>query len=213
MKLTKTELLEVAATIYNEMIEGSSEAEIMDLLGLDAETFREARKFMLESRASQIRGKSREHVYIEYVIEQTGNIRKVDKMLKGLDVQKQYNAMVGALRLRSDILDKIITKGQDFGILHRDPQRKEIVAGVLVAEMSDKDLRRAIMGQVKALNELVSTHGEADILSLPSGPIHYGEKAVTETFERRKAPEASKTIRAKTARRHAGRRRVKETSE
>ena len=211
MKLTKGELLEVAATIYNEMISGSSEADIMDLLGLDAETFQQARKFMLESRAEQIRGKSREHVYVEYVIEQTGNIRKIDKMMSGLTDQKQYNALVGALRLRSDILDKIITKGQDFGLLHRDPKRSEIVAGVLVAEMSDRDLKKAITGQVKLLNDLVSTHGDTDILALTPGPIHYGERTSVPDVERRKAPEATKTIRSKTSRRSGGRRRVKES--
>jgi hypothetical protein len=211
MKLTKSELLEMAATIYNEMLSGSSEAEIMDLLGLDAETFQEARRFMLESRAEQIRGKSREHVYVEYVIEQTGNIRKIDKLLSGLDEQRQYNAVVGAIRLRSDILDKIIVKGQDFGLLHRDPQRKEIVAGVLVADMSDRDLKKAIMGQVKALNELVSTHGDADIMALSPGPLHFGESVPVDVeAPSRKAPEATKTTRAKTSRRHAGRRRVKE---
>ena len=206
MELTKSELLEIAATIYQEMIDGRSEADIMDLLGLDAETFNKARRFMLESRADRIRGKSREHVYVEYVIEQTANIRKIDKLLSGLDDQKQYNAAVGALRLRSDILDKIIARGQEFGILHKKPDRKEIVAGVLVAEMSDKDLKRAITKQISGLNELVSKYGDGDIMALPEGPLHYGEPAV----ETEGVAEPKKTARAKSSRRHAGRKRVKE---
>jgi len=215
MKLTKEDLTELAVTIYDEMIRGSTESEIMDVLGIDSETFQRARRFMLEQRADSIRGKKREHVYVEYVIEQTGNILRLDRLLSGLDDKKQYNAVVGAVRLRSDILDKIIARGQEFGIIRKEPQRKELVAGILVAEMSDVDLKKAVMGQINTLNKMVGEYGDVDIMALPESPTHYGPKVSlggSSVEGGSKAAKPTKTARSKTSRRHAGRRRVKEES-
>lgn len=206
-KPTKTEMLEMAATIYGEMIAGSTDDEIMDVLGIDAETFSLAKKFMLESRAEVLRSQPREHVYIEYVTRQEHNIQDLNKFISGLDSKKQYNALVGAIRLRADIIDRIVTKGQEFGLIRKEPERREVVAGVLVAELSTPDLRKAIAGQVSKLNELVERYGDTDIMSLPPPMTHHG-KGIETTGEALKRPEGK--VKAKTSRRSGGRRRVRD---
>jgi hypothetical protein len=211
-KLTRSELIEAAATIHGEMVGGSSETDIMDILGLDAEQFREARKFMLEMRADEIRGKPREHVYIEYTIKQEQNIKDLNTLISQLDDTKQHNAVVGAIRLRSDILDKIIERGQEFGLLRREPQRKEIVAGVMVAEMATPELRKAIVGEIGKLNDLVKRFGDGGIMAMEPGPLHYGEPALLTEGETMKPRKAEGKAKAKTSRRAGGRRRVREAS-
>ena len=99
-------------------------------------------------------------------------------------------------------LFKIIKIGQEFGILEKKPEEKRLVAGVLVAQLSNDQLRQAITGAIGNLNEMVANFGDLDITQMAPGSLHY------------KLPEsttAGKTNRAKTSRVSKGRRVVKST--
>lgn len=217
--------METSATIYQMMVEGKTEDEIMDELGMDVATFRDARRFMLELKTEDIRLKPREHVYVEYCIAQEKNLYDLNDLLeKSRSETKQYNAAVGAIRLRSDILNKMIEVGQEFGLIKKEPVRKEILAGLVVGELSNDDLKQAVRDQIVKLNKLVSDFGDGDIMSMKTGPLHYGptvtvEGEEVETKPAKSARETSLALppgrglgsaRAKTSKRSAGRRRVRD---
>lgn len=173
--LSRTELLEVAVTIEGRMIAGDTREEIMDALGYTVEQYAEARKFMLDMKTEELHGTSREHTYINYMLEQRGTIKQLDKLSKDLDGKNQHNAMVGALRLRSDLVDKIIDRGIDFGFIKKTPERKEIVAGILISDMSTADLKKEIMEHGKLTRELVGKFGESSFMDVADKPLHYSE--------------------------------------
>lgn len=180
MALSRAAKIEAAATIMEMMVAGESDDSIMAVLGMDAETFYEAKKFMLESKAAEHRTKPREHVYVEYVLDQKGNIRLVDNMLTKLDAptaggKMHYNAFVGAVRLRSDIMDRIMDRGFDLGILRKSSGgQAEVVGGFKVAGLTDDDLRKEIAALTKSTSDLVEMHSEGDLLSVDAGPTHHG---------------------------------------
>lgn len=182
--LSRAELLEVAVNIETRMMNGDTREEIMDALGYDFDQFEEARKFLLNLKAEEIRGRSREHTFIEYVLEQRGTIKALDKLAKDLDSKSQYNALIGAHRLKSDLVDRIIDRGFEFGIIKKTPERKEIVAGLIIGDMSSEDLKKEIVSHGKLTRELMSKFGEGGFLETPDAPTHYGDP----TFIR---PEAS----------------------
>lgn len=175
MTLSKAEKLEAAATIYDLMLSGESDDRIMDALGMSAELFHEAKKFMLEQRATEVRGKPREHVYVEYVIEQRVNVKALDTFIGKLDDKKQYNALVGAIRLRSDLVDRILERGFDLGIIRKTPEQHELIGGLAVAQMSSEDLRKAIGELTGKTTELMLRCGDDDIMSIDPGALHRGE--------------------------------------
>jgi hypothetical protein len=212
--LSKTELLELAATIYDRMVAGDSEADIMSTYGLDEETFRRARKIMLDSRVQEARDKPREHVYVEYCMEQRKNILDLDRFIRELDSAHQYNAVVGAIRLRSDIVDKMVQRGMEFGIVRKEPERKEIVAGVLVADMTQSDLRKAILGQISKMDAMIRRFGDGDITSIDTGALHYGDPITVsaEELPHELPAKAEGKAKAKSSKRSAGRRRVREAT-
>lgn len=175
--LSRAELLEVAVTIEARILAGDSRDEIMDAIGYTTEQYNEARRFMLDQKVEDLRGKSREHQYVEYVLEQRGVIRTLDKLAKDLDTKSQYNAVVGALRLRSELLDKIIDRGVNFGLIKKEPDRKEIIAGVIMADMSTGDLKKAILDHGKSSRELLEKFGESSFMELPEKPLHYPDPA------------------------------------
>jgi len=214
-------MMEAAATVYGELLKGLNHTEVMELLGYTVETYEEVRKFMLEMRTSELREKPREHVYIDYVIEQRKNLYDLDNLIKNLDEKTQYNAVVGAIRLRSDIVDKIVEKGQEFGFIKKTAERKELIAGIALIDMSNEDLKKHIVGQTKMLTTAMDKYGEADFMDTRDGPLHYGPtfdvsgEAVDDEDddedEVRKPAKATGSHRAKTAKRSAGRKRVRET--
>jgi hypothetical protein len=180
-RLSRLDMVEMAATIYNQMIEGKTEVEIMEDLRIDAETFGEIRKFMLEGYATRYRSSSREHAFVEYVIEQRAVLKDIQTHLEGAEKSKQLGAIVGGLRLKSDIIERIVTRGQEFGIFKKTAERRELVAGILHADMSNEELIKAIFSTSKRFTDMVKKFGEGSILALPDKPRHYGESAFMDT--------------------------------
>lgn len=178
--LSKAELLEVAVIIESRIMEGDSREEIMERLNYTHEQYDEAKRFLLDSKSEELRDKPREHQYVEYVIEQRGTIKQLDKLVTDLEGKSQYNAIVGALRLRTDLVDRIVDKGVDFGFIKKTPERKEIIAGVLIGDMSTPDLKKAIMDHGKLTKDLLSKFGEGSFLELPEKPTHYSDDEAIE---------------------------------
>jgi hypothetical protein len=214
MPLSKDDVSDAADALYHELVDGhETESSIAEIMGWDPELFRRIKKTMLDEKSDEIRTKPREHVYVEYCISQQQNIRDLNDLIKGLDAKQQYNALVGAIRLRSDIYDKIVSKGQEFGLIRKEPERKEVIAGILVSDMSSDDIRQAIVTQLTSIKDLMGKFGDKDLMSLEVGKVHYG-RALPRTFddqpiEVESLPEHGKgSARAKTSRRSAGRAKV-----
>ncbi len=94
---------------------------------------------------------------------------------------KKFGSVAGAVRARSEIYDRLIERGQEFGLINKKADRKEIVAGVVVTELSNEDLKELIVGELSTLNKLQKQFGEGDMASLsepdelhvgPSLPVH-----------------------------------------
>ncbi|MFW9927897.1 MAG: hypothetical protein ACFFD1_00730 [Candidatus Thorarchaeota archaeon] len=173
-KLSKKDMQSAIALVYGEMLRGEEEEDIPKNLGWDEEKYAQVKMAMLESKASELRGVPREHFYVQYVIEQRRNMKALSDLITGLDRKKQYNAMVGAIRLRSELTDKIVDKGMQFGIIKKEPDRKEIFNGILLADVSDKDLKDMILSQNAKLSSLTKKFGDLDIMSMETGDTHYG---------------------------------------
>lgn len=175
MALKRTELLELASTVYDYMVRGKKDTWIMEQLGVDSEDFQEVKRFLLESKAENIRNQPREHYFVEYSIEQRRNIRDLDDLIRNLDKGSQYNAIIGAIRLRSDITDKIVNRAQEFGLVKKEATKHEMVGGIIIAQLGADELRKAITDQTKMLGEAMGKYGEKPFLALPaSGSLHYG---------------------------------------
>lgn len=179
--LSKEELVEAAASIYEMAAAGESDDSIMSTLGMDATTFRAAKKFMFDDRIAQAKGKSRELVFVEYALEQRRNIHLVDTLiteLSGPEGKRHYNAFVGAIRLRVDITDRILERGFDLGVIAKAAEKHEVIGGLAVAGLSAADLTKMILELTNSTKELCERYGEADILDVSPGELHRGPSVI-----------------------------------
>lgn len=186
------------AELLAKLAEGVTDEVAQAELAISPARFERLKKEVFDLEAERVRSTPTEHTYIQYCLAQMGCIKDLHDLLKEAKTQKNANASVGAIRARSDIYDKLIKTGQEFGILEKKPEEKRIIAGVIVANLSNDQLKQAITSAIGSLNDMVSSFGDLDITKIEPGTLHY------------ELPQTSKTNRAKANRVHGGRRVVKQ---
>lgn len=174
-RFTKAELKEAVTTIYAKLTEGKEDKEILEEMGLSAEDFDGLKRQMFDMKADELRGKPVEHVYVEYMVNQIQNVKDLTTMVKDFKSSKQYNAMVGAIRARADIYDKLIDRGQSLGVIKREPTVTKVIGGILVGELTNVQLKEMITKELGELNRLMRRYGDKGIIDMDPGSLHYGE--------------------------------------
>jgi len=220
ISLKRSEKLELASAIYEQMLNGSSDVDIIDNLGLDTQTYYVVKKFLLENKGGEELQTSSKERFASYVIKQEQNIKDLNDLITNLNSKTQYNALVGAIRLRSDILDRIISTGQTLGVIDKEPEKKVFVGGVAISDIGDKELKKGIIKAVSGLNKLMKKYGNEDSLTdLHANNLYYGKgiDALPEDVSSTasygaplmKEDKVDNKNKAKTSKRFAGRRKAK----
>lgn len=212
MKLTKEQLKEAMMRIYGMLCSGDEEADILDEMGLTAEEYEKIKAAMFDLKAEEVRGRPIEHVYVQYLIDQTQNLKLLDDFVRENRNTKQATATVGAIRARASILSEIITKGQEFGIIKKMPNRTELIGGVVLAELSNKELKKEMTGALGALNFLLEKYGERDIIDVSPGELHRG-RGLPEAILVTKEEEDGEKKKSRYDKIRKGRRVVKKAKE
>lgn len=204
ISLTKRDIEEAKQTIWSKMCSGESDDDIIDALGVETTTYTALKLQMLDDKAAELRTKPPEHVYVEYIINQEQNISDLTEMIGEFKKTKQYNAMVGAIRARADLYDKLIAKGQEFGVFRKTPERREIVAGLLVSDMTSHDLKTAITKAIGNLEAMTRRYGDNDILDVEVDSLHYGPALPPKAMEEESvvAPKAKSKSNGKGKSKH-----------
>jgi hypothetical protein len=152
--------------------QGKSDSDIRAAFGMELEQYEKFSKECLLCEAEKLKCKNVGEVYVEYLLNQKKCIADLERMATKFDQVKHYSALVQAVKTRSDIYDKIIKVGQDFGLLEKKPERREVVAGVLVAKMDNDQLRSTILGELTSMEKLMEMYGDQNIIDVLPGPLH-----------------------------------------
>lgn len=219
LSISRSRKIELAVSIYDMYIEGKNDKEIIDDLDITPQEFSIAKKFLLESKGTEEQNLSSKERFASYLIAQQQNICDLNDLITNLNSKTQYNALVGAIRLRADIQDKIIQTGQTLGIIDKEPEKKILIGGKSVSEIADKELKKGVVKAVAGLNKLMQRYGEGTkLLEISPGNLYYGESgheipgedstAALGAPPMKEEPIDNKN-KAKTSKRSAGRRRVR----
>lgn len=160
----RTKMAEMRALLAT----GKDDVAVAIEMGIDNLAYNALKREMYLQDKADINSKSVEEVFIDYRLKQQGCINDLEEMITAFKMTKQYNAMVGAVRAKSDIIDKVIARGQEFGLIEKVPEKKLMVAGVMVAGLSTDELRGFITKQLSGLKGLVDKYGTTDILGAPA---------------------------------------------
>lgn len=188
---------EYIQTVLEELADGRDDSEIADLMGLDAAELANAKRAALSQLGKSQGDMSKEERFAEYFLAQRRNIRACNDLLVKLDASKQYNTMVSAIRLRSDLEGKILEAGFELGVIAKTPERREVIAGLVVRDMSDDELKRGIIAEFRKFTAMLKRHGETGMMDVPVGPTHYGPRVLPPVVEVRPTARRAKVGRTK----------------
>jgi hypothetical protein len=212
--LTKSELRIAVNTLRVFLCSGKDDEEARVEMGLSVADFASLKRRLFSEEVAKLQRMSVEEWFVDYIVKQSANVKALSDMLVDWKDSKQQSAMVGAVRARSEIYDKIIERGQSFGLIARQPEEKRIIAGIAVANLTNDQLQRRILGTISELNRYMSTNPEVGLLELEPGELYSGPGEVVDAeLPADPPPKASKKVRSKTSRVHKGRRRVKAAGE
>lgn len=173
LRLSRENLRAACARLRAFLASGDSDHEACTKLNIGWADYEELRTKMLEFEVDRVRKRSPDQVYVEYCMQQENNIHALSTMIDTFHESKQYGAMVGAVKARAEIYDKIIEKGQEFGIIDKRPDRQEIIHGILIRDLTDQDLQHHIFTAVQNLAGMIDKYGQAvTILDVEAGPVY-----------------------------------------
>lgn len=104
-------------------------------------------------------------VWTEYRLQQLQCAKELEDMAEIFRSTKQHNAVVTALKARSDIVERIVKMGQELGVIDRAAKKVEVESHstIDVQSMSVSEIRVHIKEQMSELKKLIE---------IPSGPTH-----------------------------------------
>lgn len=177
MKISRKEQLEKLSSFFSLLIEGVELEEISFKMGLSPEQVLELKNKLIDFKTEEVRDKPVEHVYVEYILDQMKNMYDLTRLIKiHRGDPKTASAVVGAIRVRSEISDKILQRGQDCGLIKKAPQQSENKHAILIAGLNSLELTNKIKEQWRSLANLVSKESNENIIDLPVPEnLHYGE--------------------------------------
>ena len=145
---------------------GYSEDEIAAELGVRLGTFRQLKKTLLEFEVRDILKKPITQTFIEYMIAQENCLKDLAGVLNptpgasGTVRELNPAVTIQGIRLKSEIFDKILQRGQELGVISKD--RKVLPDE---AAMGDEELKRLAEAEFQNLRGLI------DDLKIPKAKI------------------------------------------
>lgn len=170
------------AMLRSLMTVGDNDFGILSKTGWDPEALTVLQKELYRSELTRL-ARPAEEVFVDYVLHQQEGIRDLNKLIERLmsaketvtdpttgqdqviDSVKHATAVVGAVKTKADIWDRMVQRGQDLGLIHRAPKRQEIIAGIAVTQISTRELKGEVGKAMAAFKGLLDRYGDAELAS------------------------------------------------
>jgi len=107
-------------------------------------------------------------LWSKYRLRQLQAASELEDLIEIFKTSRQYNALVSAVKARSEVLDKIIKTGQELGVISRAAREVNLRSQIDVRSMSVSELRVHLRQEVEELSRLVSPPTE---FAGPAGAI------------------------------------------
>jgi hypothetical protein len=150
--------------LKEHLIDGLDDAQVAQEMGLTTQQYNRLKKQYYNWEIENLQSKSTEQQYIDYCIEQERCLKKLDDMVESYDKTNQYNAMVGAVRAKSQILADKVKVGTAMGLIKKQPAAEQEVAGHMIATLDNQQMRKKIANELINLQKTMVKYGDTDIL-------------------------------------------------
>ena len=168
MARDKAELALIKARIREMLAERKSDTYIQETLSLEAGDYIGLKKSMMRDESLDAK-KPPIETFVEYKLRQLANIDDLDAAHKIASDNKQPQHMVTAIRAKADILDRILQRGQDLGVIYKEGSRVTVTGALGLVHMTPSELAGRLDESMAKLQALSVDLGRP--LELEAGPI------------------------------------------
>lgn len=135
---------------------GFDRAQIIELMELGPSEYEKLAHVMLQTYEKEIEATSPQKAFAHYVIRLTSNMRELQQMKgklanadgTGLSDPKKAQAFLGAIKVQSDMADRIIKTGLELGVLQRSSKGPGTIEGYDPRDVGDKKLGEIVEAQL-----------------------------------------------------------------
>ena len=149
--------------------EGRTDDEIKLELGLADHDFFNHRSTVVEEERNKA-GRQPVEIFVEYQLRQLQHIDELEKIREKAQESGQLGHAVSATKVKAELLDKIIQRGQDLGVYHREGQKLTVKGAMGLVHMSPRQLAEQLDTSFQRLQALSEDLGR---------PLELGEIAKT----------------------------------
>lgn len=176
MAKSAREIREQKAALRALLANGATEYECMDKLKLTSlASLRKLRQNLLSDELEEVHDESAALLYARYKLRMDGCIADLDKVIEmGAEKHSSLTAVVGAVKAKQAIIDNVIKRGQDLGVLPL------VAAAAEKAGKETKELRESVSKMHDELREMVRRYGTAPYEDEEEEEIYLGLMAEEE---------------------------------
>lgn len=110
-------------------------------------------------------------IFCEYRDAQFLAARELEELALAFKDSKQFSALVGAVKARSEILDKVIKTGQELGLIKRAAREIRLHGEVDIRKKSVKELRVILAKEVRGLRRMLGSAAEEVPENTPAAAV------------------------------------------
>jgi hypothetical protein len=138
---------------------GCDREEVIEQMGLNNSEYEELLENFYKEAERDFKGKSSLRIFTDYTTRQVQFVKDLEDLKIALQKMNWKNgqAYVAAVKTQSDIFDKIITTGQNLGVIVKTPDQVLFVGGRDARDMESDELDVAIKKELEEAKRIASS--------------------------------------------------------
>lgn len=163
--MNKTEERQYVTRLRVLMGQGLSDIECVEELGVTPHTLSKLKQKLFSDELEAVQNETAAENWVRYHLKLLQCIKELDEVIKqgfDSDAVTALSSTVGAIKAKADLIDRVVERGQDLGVIPRTrPDTDDEFAGLEV-----ESLRSLVAEKQRLLEKAAARYGVADYAEL-----------------------------------------------
>jgi hypothetical protein len=179
----EAETRRLLALLRTGIAAAKNDPQLLELLDVSPSELAALKGKMYAQEAVNLIDRPAEETFVTYRTQMYGVVEDLDAVAKEARGARQFTAAGAALKAKAQIIDKVMERGQEIGVIPRAAKKTEMVGGILVASLTDRELMEQIGEMNKRFNRLMVEYGDKPMSATTLPELYSGPKHLIEADE------------------------------
>lgn len=141
--------------------------EICDYMDIKGHELSKLKKEIFYEEIVSSKSLTNEERFAQYKMQQMEIVKDCDVLIERFKDTTQVSALVSMLKTKADILDKIVQKGQEFGVIDKNPDKQQMLVGTIdLTDATIEQLESELLKTNANINNVMKMTKEFDLNSI-----------------------------------------------